>query len=663
MTTRLRFTPEIFLLVVMPLLVSCAFAALYGQAFTTSLLFFAGLALTSYLPGRALLMLAGPQFRQGAFRDFWALGLGVVCWPLLYWVLRTTHVSDTVIWLVMGLAAIAGCVAILRDARPTAERLSWKDGLMLSGLLVVVFVLGHFSHFTDFAVTAGGVAYRSHFLAEGAFHEGIVNALRDGFPAPSLYFSRPGSAVFYHYGMHLQMEVLNRLLAVPTAPLIYLYWPFVYLGCLAVLPYALYRTLGASAVLASALALLIFGSDLSFLLNLWFELDDRMPWNLYLFAPVSSLFSTNGALPAAVALVVAIALVRETTREPRVGHYVLLALVVLAALNYKSSMGLQIAGSFLGMWVLSGFLQGWSRRTLAVAGVMLLTLVASLAYLFFWMGRGGAGDNIHLQIMSLMGPVMSGLRWLPKSPLALVGSLILIMLLAMGPRCLALASISRHRLSEGGWPVQLNLYLAIFVLGGILLSEVLFIGPLGGRNNGIWFASHALVAGWVWLAVWLCSLAPRKAAWLVALSLLLSWPATVQFLHIRHADQQIVLSRNSLMVVDALRQVPPGSIVLHPLNVGVPAMASNLAGRPSVLNVYRSFVRYFAGAGSRVQDVNEFFGDGIGADERGAMLVKYQVDYLYIPAEEAELVAGLSNLERLVGNPEWQLYRVNRPAN
>ena len=112
--------------------------------------------------------------------------------------------------------------------------------------------------------------------------------------------------------------------------------------------------------------------------------------------------------------------------------------------------------------------------------------------------------------------------------------------------------------------------------------------------------------------------------------------------------------------MDYLVGVEPGTVVFHPLNTNGPALASNLAGRPSVLNVFRSFVSEANRLTERITDAPTFFSAETNPDFRSAVLQKYEVNYVYGPLAFDRYLDQLPELEKIQSTATWSLYEVEK---
>jgi uncharacterized membrane protein len=143
---------------------------------------------------------------------------------------------------------------------------------------------------------------------------------------------------------------------------------------------------------------------------------------------------------------------------------------------------------------------------------------------------------------------------------------------------------------------------------------------------------------------------------------LLSFPSTLQFLVLRFDNHYYHIDSKAMEVTKYLENTLARSVVLHPNNNGGLSLASNLAGRWSVISPLHSHVTEHIGfleAAGRAKDV-EFFFDFQKNVNRSSILKKYNVDYIYLPLEydfgfNKEIMAN-----RVLKNQKYVVYKVDR---
>jgi uncharacterized membrane protein len=212
------------------------------------------------------------------------------------------------------------------------------------------------------------------------------------------------------------------------------------------------------------------------------------------------------------------------------------------------------------------------------------------------------------------------------------------------------------------------IFLMIFVISGFLLSEIIFLGPVipppFKTNDAMWFAFEALLAAWLLFAFFLKRTIPgrKKLLWIILLVILLSFPGTVQFLLHRSARVYYKVSPNAIEVARYLETTPPGSVIFHLLHDG-PSLASNLAGRASVISEFEACIVQNIGiqeTSNRLNDVAVFFNSDDKSTDRRAILNKYKVSYVYAPSVYAERLDKELSLLQIFRNSEYIVYKVKK---
>ena len=142
--------------------------------------------------------------------------------------------------------------------------------------------------------------------------------------------------------------------------------------------------------------------------------------------------------------------------------------------------------------------------------------------------------------------------------------------------------------------------------------------------------------------------------------LLLSFPSTIQFLFVRNDNHYYQVSSSAMEVVEYLEKTPPGSVVLHPIVPGGISLASNLAGRSSVVSYLHTHVTDYIGKPEtdlRLMAVELFFSQD-DISNRQFVLNKFNVDYVYSPLKYAAALDKAPELLQVLQNSEYAVYKV-----
>ena len=633
----------------------------YGLACVDSLKWLAAVILMFYIPGSLIVRMAGLKLTVWLTRPVVSLAVGLMVVPVIYRFLRHSHLPD--IYGAGLVAALAGCwlVLVVRDRRESREVAvaAPADGLGILVLLGFICVLLHFSHFTDIVLNAEGFLFRAIDMTESVYHLGLVNALSGGYPPPALYASGGADLSYYHLDMHLQMEAMVRYFGISASQLVSFYMPLLYFVLISLLSFVFVREAGGKTLTAVVCGALIFGADFSWIPALLLDPREGFAWTVYFQPTIWGIFTLNGFLPALIALFLCFFLLREYLQRGQTRALVLFAMLAYCSVGLKSTMGLHLAAAALATGVLmiathESRRQGWSL--VIASSITLLAVFADLALL-----RTGVGDsvvklapmNIFRDSLERLG--ISGLDGVWYLPVAAV-----FLFCALGVRAFSWWYFEEN-LSKNGARNWALVFVAVFFLSGYFLAEMIFVGANAESNNSSWFYSQALMLAWFPLFLWLISLERHSRAWYTALlaTILLAAPSLVQFLHLRSAPHYVKFGREELAVVEFLRHTDPRSVVLHPVNYGVPSLASNFAGRPSVLNVWVSFVMESDGLSERLRNVERFFSAEAAEHERMATLERYGVRYVYGPRSDLGFMDELPGAERVMEGSDLVLYAVD----
>ncbi len=639
----------------------------YNLPWLDSLKFILAIFFLFYIPGNLLLKCARVKHIVSGGRFFLSLGIGSVVVPVIYLFFRRYALPDLITQSFFMVSAVAWMVLAFRNFL-TGEvifQLTRADLVTAVLLLLYTALLLHLSHFTDVRIISDGFMIRNTYLTETIYHQGIVNALRDTWPPPALYASGGPDLSFYHLNMHLQIELVSRLFTISSLNLIYFFMPFLYFILITSITYLFVRQIGGSHLLGIVSSVLIFGTGFSFVPGLMGVANLTFPWTLFLTSTIWPLFTLNGYIPALIALFLCIWFLSEFWKN---GGYWNLALVIIlayGAFGFKSTMGLQIASTcmLVGLLMVTTEKDKMDGIALSIASFLMLFMMFIDLALF----RSGTGQNvIKLAPFNNFSNSIDKLGLTQVSELFYVPLFILFLIGAFGVRVLGFLYLKNLTWSKGesNWLVP---FLVLFVLGGYLLSEMVFVGdPQGmnnaGMNNAGWFFRQSLMGAWFVMFISLVQweFRWRKCYLVFPLILAIASPSTIQFLYLRYDKNYILFDSDDLIIVDYLADVGPGSVILHPLNRDRPALASNLAGRSSVVNIFRSFISETEQLSERATDVQTFFDLDTHLVDRKAVLRKYEVDYVYGPLELNEYMGQIPELQQIKSTAKWLLYKVKK---
>jgi hypothetical protein len=549
---------------------------------------------------------------------------------------------------------------VIRRPDGHATRLLPKSVDLLSSLvvLILILVLLHFSHFTDVLLTTNGFQFRAIDMTESVFHLGLINAMADTYPPPIIYASTAADYSAYHLNMHLQADLLSRWFGIESLLVVSYYVPLLYFSLLAMLPYVFVRESGGKALTGIVCAVLVFGADFSFIPSILLDLRPGFAWTSFFHTTIWALFTLNGYLPSLIALFLCIIVLRDYFREHSLAKLALFALLAYGAFGFKSPMGLQIGAAAIGTFLVLALFDHRRKQGIYLAIVSFLALAAMFVDL--GLVRSGVGSTV-VRVEPLIS-FHNALSKLGMSGLAIdwyIPMIIVVFVAGLGVRILGLWYLGTHIRQSGAKDGTL-VFLGLLFLSGYIVSELFFIGNPTGQNNAGWFYIQSLMASWFLLFMFLISIEKRKRAYFATIVglVLLAAPSTVQFLSLRASDQYVEFGHDELQVIDFLRETDPKSVVLHPLNMDRPSLASNFAGRPTVLSVWVSFVTENAGLSKRAGHVMRFFDEETRTTDKLGVLDKYGVDYVIGPASELTFMEDLPGARLELQSGDQLVYSV-----
>jgi hypothetical protein len=335
----------------------------------------------------------------------------------------------------------------------------------------------------------------------------------------------------------------------------------------------------------------------------------------------------------------------------------LFALLGYSAFGFKSSMGLHIMGSLLVV----GLALSIKRTEREFGYTLCLTAGASLLImavdLFLLRESGGPfafSFDLFNQFQHSLKMLTSGKVSLFLIPLFFIGYVIA----TFGVRIFGLYLIC-PLLKEKKFNLSIS-FLLVFGLTGFILSETTRLGNSTSINNSIWFTIQGLMGCWLLFGYFLKEIRGKKWLYVFFMSsaLLLAAPTTAQFLKLRFDKRYVTVDANAMEVVSFLKTTEPDSTVIHLPNNNGPSLASNLAGRSSVLNSFRSFVGVYDSVSERLQDSISFFSPRTSVQYRKYILKKYGVNYVYAPANYGFIFRNYSFLKPVLINDSLIVYEV-----
>ncbi|MDH4231497.1 MAG: hypothetical protein OEW04_05640 [Nitrospirota bacterium] len=540
--------------------------------------------------------------------------------------------------------------------------ISGKDGFSSCILILIVFLLLHLSYFSDIIFFEQGFKIRTGGLTETVFHLGIINNLQDLYP-PLYPYASGYSFSYYHLNMHLEIEMFHRLFSVDTVKLTFFYFPSLYFTLLVFLPYFFVLEIGATRLIGVLTGMFLFGSDLSFIMGLFGKLPPDYSWVGMYSAGIMSIMTLNGILPALIVMFLFILFLFRFDDSGKGVFLIILCILGYSAYGFKSSMGFHLAGAlFLSGLATVGIAKD-KKKGLMLCGASIITIVIMIFdLLVFRGGTGGVGQKASIDLfhsfersLASIGTVKLPLLYYP---VVFIG----YALATFGARAFGFVLIKdvfRERYFN-----LVVFFLVVFAVSGFFFSEVISVGSPGDQiNNAMWFSAQSLFGAWLLVSYFLMEKRRYQKGFItyIIIIMLFSLPSTVQFLSLRHNSSYWHLNSDAQEVVSFLKKIPPESKVLHPLNK-VPSLASDFAGRTSIINTSKPFALSAIGEKnclSRISDVKSFFSKG-NSTGRSLILKKYKVDYVYAPIEYMPMLDKEACLSEVLKNNDYVVYGVRR---
>lgn len=632
---------------------------LYSLPIRDSFLWYISVFFCFYIPGNLLMRLLNSNKDEHFVNFFHSIALGTALIPLVYTFTRAVSRPE-----LMYLFLIVILLIWLINVRKNFKRgligiySSYADILSVLGLLAIILIFLHLSYFTDVVFFEKGFKMNTRFT-ETEFHLELINVLRNVFP-PHFPYASGFDFSQYHLNMHLEIEMVNRLFPIDTLKLTFFYFPLLYFCLLVFVPYVFISKYIQSRYLGILIGILLFSSDLSYIPGLLGILPPDFPWPLLFNPTIWSLLTLNSFIPSLSVMFLCILYLKKFYENNSVRHLIVFAGLGFSAYGFKSSMGPHIMGAAFLTGIMSVLLMKDKKgKLLCVAsGVSVLAMAIDVFFL-----RGGTNNNIIS--LDLFNRFRGSLEYLGLSnmpwflyPL----SYPLYLIAVFGMRIVGffpLKSMFQNRRLD-----STVIFMLIFIIIGITLSEIIFLGfPNTKVNNAMWFSFQSLMASWLLVPYFLLRIKHDRVKYFIVIFLIfvLSIPSTVQFLYHRFSHSYFTINSKAMGVVKYLETTDQKSIVLHSLEI-VPSVASNLSGRSSVLSLIQIPVIIgtvgIPEAQNRSVDIGFFF-NPIAGINRSPILEKYNVDYVLTLSESSKFLDKEPTLLQVFKNNEFVIYKVN----
>ena len=622
-----------------------------------------------------------------------ALGAGTATTPLLINTLGRLGMVPAFPYLAVALG-VAGSWLSRRTASQGA-RTSRSDLVACAALAALAASLGAIVFAQRLEVSpAGIVLYGEYDTADLTWYAAEASEASHTIPPMASYYS--GHKLNAAYYPHLVFAMVHRFAKVPLLSIYFAFaWPS-FLVLSALTGFVLVRALASRAVAVLAIALVLVGSDFSYLAA-WYLPDaqnsgawDYILWPTNFLSPTMQIlhFNTWGmSLP--LFFTVLYAIVRGLQTRSR-GWIVLSAFLLAMLFEFRPFSYVVLMAALAAATLFSGSdrIARWHFVATAALGVVFaipfvlaaLTIAPEdrrtrLVIEFFplvkrMLIKTGLTDTFTSATASVV-------PWEPlRTPVLLLAATIVFFAIGIGVRLVGTPgvwrAIRRHpRTAEAvgtDSPASVAAWslLGWTVVAGIAIPFVVATEPYVDTLN---FYVTGLYVMWIFAASALVSLAvrhPRLGVAALAVAVAATLPSSLHYLERRWTDRErparVDLSGAEIRIADYLRNRtdPETTVVLHgrPLS---PSLTTILSERRIVLGWD---VTYSAvGGRDRLLDVNRFFASADGNPDHALdILGRYAVTHVIVRDEDRVHPDVLSRLHLVMQFPGAALYTVPAPA-
>jgi hypothetical protein len=578
--------------------------------------------------------------------------------------------------------ALAGAgLAVWRTgvaADPERARAAKRDVAACLALVVLTSAIGYVVFAHRFTADANGVVlYGDYDSADLGYYAAEASESTHTVPPLASYYS--GHTLNAAYFPHLVLGMIHRFAGVPIMTMYYgLAWP-TFLTIAALAAFALVRALASRGAALLAVALILVGSDFSYLAAWWLphtNVDwDYLLWPTNFLAPTMEVqhFATWG--PSLVLFWTALVAIVETLRTRSRGWMILAAVVIGVMFQFKPFAYVVLLAGLGGAAV---FMRNdWPTR-LRVAGIAVLGVLFTTPFLYAVSKIPAEDRRSHL----VLDPFFLPWKMLEKTDLAgafsraadhvstapsahmfvyLALATLLFFPVGVGIRCFGLPGVWRAIRgkapdSDTAWRV-----LAWTTVAGIVIPFVIRTEPY---VDSLQFYLTGLYVLWIFTGVAIAAWARPRGWWgraAAALVVAISLPSSLHYLHWKWTEQtrapKAMLTPGDVKIADYLRtRDAESTVILHdrPLS---PSLMTIISERRIVLGWD---VKYSAvGGEDRLRDVQRFFSSATGnAAAAAEMLQRYRVTHVIVRREDRVHPDVLSGLKLLMRFPEVELYEV-----
>jgi hypothetical protein len=611
-----------------------------------------------------------------------ALAVGTAAAPTLINFLG--HLDLVPVFPVLAVALGALGLWLSRGGTEARARTPWADVAASGAVAALAVALGTvvFANRIE-ATPAGIILYGDYDTADLTYYAAEASEASHTIPPMASYYS--GHELNAAYYPHLVFAMIHRFAKVPLLSIYFAYaWP-TFLVLSALTGFLLVRSLASRAVAVLAVALVLVGSDLSYL-AVWFfpEVQTSWAWD-YVLWPTNFLsptmqilhYNTWGlSMPLFFTVLFSIA----TGLETRAHGWIWLGGFLLALLFEFRPFAWVVLLTALGAATLFAGRDRVARVHFVGTAVLGVFFAAPFLYAAATLAEEDRRTRLVFEFLPLVKRMLikldvteafanaasSLVPWAPlRTPALLLAATILFLAVGVGVRWAGAPGVwraVRRRLGEDDARRAAWSLLGWTVLAGLAIPVVLATDPYVDTLN---FYVTGLYVLWIFTASALVAFARahRRVGWVaVAAATAATLPSSMHYLERRWTDQErpgrVDIGAAEIRIADFLRARtdPETTVVLHS-RPNSPSLTTILAERRIVLGWD---VTYSAvGGEERLRDVNRFYssrdGNALAALDT---LKRYHVTHVIVRDEDRVHPAVLNRLHLVMQIPGAALYTV-----
>ena len=607
-----------------------------------------------------------------------ALGAGTAATPVLIDCLGRVHAVPAFPYIAAAMA-VGSVLLWRRQPGDRMVRMSSGDMAACAALVALAIGLGGIVFGHRLESTPNGIVVNGEYdSADLSYYAAEASEASHTVPPMASYYS--GHHLNAAYYPQLVLAMSHRFAGVPILPMYFRYaWP-TFLSLSALVGFLLVRSIAPRAVAVLAIALVLAGSDLSYLWAWSLDHDppawDYVLWPTNFLSPTMHLLQFNTWGPSMPVFFTALyAIVRGLQTGSRA--WIVVSAVLLAVLfEFKPFAYVILMAALAAAAVFSG--SDWRARW-RFAATAALTVVFTLPFLVgaALLDPGDRRTRLVFQPFALPKRMLIKLDltdaftnganylspWPPmRTPVFLLLATLVFLAIGVGVRWLGAPGVwraIRHGRGENAAAWRL---LGWGVVAGIAVPFVLATEPY---VDTLQFYVTGLYLLWIFTAAALVAFArahPRRGLVAIAVAIAVSLPSSVHYLSRRWGDRErpprITLGGSEIQIAEYLRATsdPETTVVLHdrPLS---PSLTTIVSERRIVLGWD---VRYSAvGGEERLRDVNAFFASSHdNPDAAFGILGRYHVTHVIVREQDRVHPAVVARLKPLKQFPDVTLYAV-----